>query len=265
MLEITADIWDGHDYLPAVFDAWVADPGATFQAAEVEGELAGLQRLRPLSPEIVLYEGLRVGARFRRQGLARRMLTAAVAQARGLGFKKMRLMSGNPHAIELFTSAGFELELGVEVAFAGAVEGDEPPALGRADDSVRLFRAVSADPGFRAYGGLFVDGEKVRELDAGALLGQAELGHVRTGGGGRVLAIVRPWGGEDTLWVGFVSGSGAALRDLLLALRSEADLLGRTKVGVFLAADHPARGDFEETGYDFGAEPDRLGYYALRF
>ena len=66
------------------------------------------------------------------------------------------------------------------------------------------------------------------------------------------------------LAMGFLAGSGAALRDLLLALRSEADLMGRTRVGVFLPDGHPSRGDLEETGYDFEAEPDRMGYYSLR-
>jgi GNAT superfamily N-acetyltransferase len=264
MVEITSDVWDGHDYLPSVFDAWVTDPGATFQAAEVEGEVAGFQRLRPLSREIIQYEGLRVGARFRRQGLARRMLTAAVAQARGMGFKKMRLASGNPDAIRLFTSAGFELELGTDIGVAGAAEGGEPPALGRPEDVERLFRTISADPAFAVYKGLVVDGEKVRELDEAELARQAELGRLRTGGGGRVLAVVRPWGGDETLWIGYLSGSGAALTDLLLALRSEADLVGRTGVGVFLPDGHPARGELEESGYDFGTRPERMGYYALR-
>lgn len=264
MLEITAQVWDGHDYLPSVFDAWVADLGATFQAAEVEGEVAGFQRLRPLSAEVIYYEGLRVGTRFRRQGLARRMLTEAVAQARGMGFKTMRLASANPDAVRLFISAGFELELGTQIGFAAAMEGDEPPSLGRPEDAERLLSVVSVDPAFAAYKGLVVDGETVRELDGVELARQAGLGQVRTGAGGRVVAIVRPWAGDATLWMGFLAGSGAALRDLLLALRSEADLMGRTRVGVFLPDGHPSRGELEETGYDFEAEPDRMGYYSLR-
>jgi GNAT superfamily N-acetyltransferase len=106
---MTADVWGGHDYIGRVFDDWVRDPGAWFQAAEVEGELVGLQRLRPIAADIVWYEGLRVASTHRRQGLARAMLTAAAAQARGLGFREMRLATANPDAIELFRSAGFTL------------------------------------------------------------------------------------------------------------------------------------------------------------
>ena len=263
MLEVTREIWDGHDYLPRVFDEWVGDPGATFQAAEVEGEVAGFQRLRPLSAEAVLYEGLRVGTRFRRQGLARQMLTAAVHQARSLGFKVMRLSSENPHAIALFTSVGFELELDTKFGFAPAIEGADPPSLGRPADAERLFRAISADPGYAAYKGFFVDGAMVLPLSLAELTRQAELGKVRIGAGGRALVIARPWAGDD-LWAGFVAGSGAALRDLLLALRSEADLAGSRRVCVFLPDGHPARGDLEQTGYDFESDPGHLAHYALR-
>ena len=264
MLEITKDVWDGQDYLPRVFDAWVSDPGATFQAAEVEGEVAGFQRLRPVSREVIFYEGLRVGARFRRQGLARQMLAAAVHQARSLGFSLVRLSSSNPDAIALFTSAGFELELDTRFGFAKPIEGADPPPLGRAADAERLFRALAADAGYAAYHGSFCDGAMLLPLDAAALARQCDLGHVRVGAGGRALVIVRPWPNDSELWVGFIAGSGAALRDLLLALRSEADLTGRELVGVFFPTDHPAREDLEQSGYDFDADAGFLAHYVLR-
>jgi len=34
VVEMTRDIWDGHDYVPRVFDDWVSDAGAAFQAIE---------------------------------------------------------------------------------------------------------------------------------------------------------------------------------------------------------------------------------------
>ena len=69
--EIAKDIWDGHDYLPRVFDRWVSEAGATFQAAEAEGVVVGLHRLRPYAPGLIWYEGLRVATTHRRRGVAR--------------------------------------------------------------------------------------------------------------------------------------------------------------------------------------------------
>ena len=37
IVEITGDVWGGRDYIPKVFDRWVSDAGAAFQAAEIEG------------------------------------------------------------------------------------------------------------------------------------------------------------------------------------------------------------------------------------
>ena len=81
-IEITADVWEGRDYVPRVFDRWVSDAGAEFQAAEIEGVVVGLQRLRPYAPGLIWYEGLRVASDRRREGIAWAMLDAAIAEAR---------------------------------------------------------------------------------------------------------------------------------------------------------------------------------------
>ena len=39
VVEICAAIWEGHDYIPEVFDTWVQDPSGTFQVGEVDGEV----------------------------------------------------------------------------------------------------------------------------------------------------------------------------------------------------------------------------------
>ena len=107
VVEISRDVWDGHDYLPGVFDDWLADAGASFQAAELDGVVVGVQRLRPIAPGLVWYEGLRVASTHRRQGLARAMLASAIADAREQGFQEMRLGTGNADAVPLFESMGF--------------------------------------------------------------------------------------------------------------------------------------------------------------
>jgi hypothetical protein len=77
IVEITQDVWEGRDYIPRVFERWVADSAASFQAAELEGEVVGVQRTRPFAPGLVWYEGLRVASSHHRQGIARAMLASA--------------------------------------------------------------------------------------------------------------------------------------------------------------------------------------------
>src|SRR3989442_7764008 len=91
IIEITKDVWEGRDYIPRVFDSWVADAGASFQAAEIEGVVVGVQRLRPYAPGLVWYEGLRVAAAQRRHGIGKAMLAASIGEAREQGFRQMRL------------------------------------------------------------------------------------------------------------------------------------------------------------------------------
>src|SRR5258708_4932077 len=95
VIEITSEGGEGTDYLPEVFDEWVADPRGQFQAAELDGVVVGVQRLRPIAPHIVFYEGLRVALSHRRQGLARTMLRHAMAEAAAQGLTEMRLVTGN--------------------------------------------------------------------------------------------------------------------------------------------------------------------------
>ncbi|MDQ6918791.1 MAG: GNAT family N-acetyltransferase, partial [Candidatus Dormibacteraeota bacterium] len=198
--EMTADVWEGHDYIATVFDEWVSDPGAWFQAAELEGELVGVQRLRPIAAEVVWYEGLRVASAHRRQGLARAMLTAAAAQARSLGFRQMRLVTANPDAIALFRSAGFTLLVAPRVWRARRLEGDDPARMPSAGDAERLVGVLKGDPAVAAYGGVLANGEWALDLDAELLVRLAGEGALRVAGGGRALAAVREGWGGDRLW-----------------------------------------------------------------
>ena len=262
--EITADVWDGHDYLPRVFDEWVSDPGAWFQAAELEGELVGVQRLRPIARGVVWYEGLRVAADRRRQGLARAMLTAAVAQARGLDFRELRLATGNPEAISLFESAGLRPLLTARLWRARRMEGDEPARMPAAADAERLLHQLQQDPALAAYGGVMANFEWALDVDAALLARLAGEGALRVAAGGRALAAVREGWSGDRLWAYFVSGSGGALQDLLLALRYEADGAGYAGVNLWAPRGHPGEEDFAATGYESELEPFQMSYFALR-
>ncbi|OHD17346.1 MAG: hypothetical protein A2087_07780 [Spirochaetes bacterium GWD1_61_31] len=59
ILEICAKIWDGGDYLPAAFDAWVADKNGQFTACLHDGQLIGCGKLGFVSPGHAWLEGLR--------------------------------------------------------------------------------------------------------------------------------------------------------------------------------------------------------------
>jgi hypothetical protein len=60
-----------------------------------------------------------------------------------------------------------------------------------------------------------------------------------------------------------LAGAGGALRELLMALRFEADADGLDDVVVSLPRDHPAADDLHASGYDFANADDHSYIYAL--
>ena len=260
--EITRDVWEGRDYIPRVFDSWVSDAGASFQAAEIEGELVGVQRLRPYAPGLVWYEGLRVAAAHRRQGIARAMLAASIEEARGHGFRQIRLATRDLPAVRLFESAGFGRLVEMKWWRGLRVEGGEPARMPDPADARRLWTAVSASPGFELYAGICPDMNGARDLDADELERMARGGLIRLGPGGRAVALLRePWG--QNVAVSLLAGRGGALRELLMALRFEADADGLNHVTVNLPPGHPAEEDLKATGYDFADAEHSAYIYAL--
>ena len=262
VVEISRDVWDGHDYLPRVFDEWLADAGAAFQAAELDGVVVGVQRLRPIAPKIVWYEGLRVASTHRRQGLARTMLASAIADAREQRFREMRLGTGNPDAVPLFESMGFRRLVDVRWWRGLRMEGGEPARMPDPDEARKLWPAVEKTPGAELYHGVPADFNGARDMDADELERLARIGMLRVGPGGRALAALRePWG--NNLAVAFIAGRGGALRELLMALRFEADADGLGHVSVSLPRDHPAADDMTASGYDLANDEDSAYIYGL--
>lgn len=263
VVEMTSDIWDGDDYIADVFDDWVTDASAAFQAMEVDGVVAGLQRLRPYAPGLIWYEGLRVATSYQRQGIARAMLDSAIAEAREQGFAEIRLATFNEVAAHLFESAGFQPLMSIRWWQAPRVEGGEPADIPDAAEAERLWKMAASSPGFEMYNGISADLNGARNLEAAELARLAATGMLRVAPGGRAIAgLRRPWG--DSVAVAFVAGRGGALRDLLFALRYEADADGTDHVTVALPRDHPAADDLRASGYDLANAEDTARIYGLK-
>ena len=260
--EITKDVWDGRDYIPRVFDRWVSDAGAAFEAAEVEGVVVGVQRLRPFAPGLMWYEGLRVSTERRRQGIARAMLRGAIDESREQGFREIRLGTRDEPAIRLFESEGFRRLVEVGWWRGPRIEGGEAARIPDAVEAAKLWPFIASSPGFDLYGGVVPDLNGARDLEAAELERLARQGLIRVGPGGRAVALLRePWG--QNVAVVLLAGSGAPLRELLMALRFEADADGLNHVTVNVPPGHPSAEDLKASGYD-SLDDERSAYvYSL--
>ena len=73
MLELTSQIWEGDDYVPKVWQAWLIDPEGLLAVAEFKGKVVGLGKLTKLSQQDWWLEGLRVHPQFEGRGVASRI------------------------------------------------------------------------------------------------------------------------------------------------------------------------------------------------
>jgi ribosomal protein S18 acetylase RimI-like enzyme len=108
--EIAAHIWEGHDYVPEVWDKWLADPEGEFAVVTVDGRVAGLAKLTQLSEREWWMQGLRVDPAYRRQGLGRELHRHLVQRfgELGGGVARFSTASENVAVHKLALELGFE-------------------------------------------------------------------------------------------------------------------------------------------------------------
>jgi len=87
--------------------------------------------------------------------------------------------------------------------------------------------------------------------------------HLRSASIGRAIAgLRRSW--SENMSVAFIAGRGGVLRDLLFALRYEADADGADHITIAVPRGHPAADDLSACGYDFVNADDKAGVYGLK-
>jgi len=95
ILEISKKIWGGHDYLPSVWDDWLADKNARFIVATVNGRTVGCAHAGLQTNYVAWLEGVRVHEQYRGLGLAGKLNHALVEWARRKGARVARLSTGS--------------------------------------------------------------------------------------------------------------------------------------------------------------------------
>lgn len=73
VMELTREIWDGHDYVPRVWADWLADAQGMLAVAEFAGRVVGLAKLSCKGEGEWWMQGLRVHHALQGQGIASRL------------------------------------------------------------------------------------------------------------------------------------------------------------------------------------------------
>lgn len=95
ILEITKNIWGGHDYLPQVWDDWLADKKGRLIVATVNGRTVGVAHASLQANYVAWLEGVRVHEEYRGFGIAGKLNSALVEWAKSHGARVARLCTGS--------------------------------------------------------------------------------------------------------------------------------------------------------------------------
>lgn len=95
LLDFIKDVWGGHDYIPGVWDEWLADASAEMSVIEVDGRQVGMNRMRSLPDGSGWLEGVRIHPDYRRRGLASMLGVHSIKAGVGNGVDVYRLATYN--------------------------------------------------------------------------------------------------------------------------------------------------------------------------
>jgi GNAT superfamily N-acetyltransferase len=103
------DIWEGHDYIPYVWDEWLKDPRGTLYVVEEEDKPIALWHIRWLGKDTAWLEGMRVKQDYRNRGIA--TMTAVysinIAREKGLKYVMLSTLSTNKPAVSVMKKLRF--------------------------------------------------------------------------------------------------------------------------------------------------------------
>jgi GNAT superfamily N-acetyltransferase len=95
VMELCSHIWDGGDYIPSVWEEWLADPDGLLGVAEMAGRVVGVFKLTKFSEQEWYMEGLRVHPDAQGKGIAAHIHDYAVETWRRMGSGSIRLVTGS--------------------------------------------------------------------------------------------------------------------------------------------------------------------------
>lgn len=198
VLGIASRTWEGSDYLPFVFDDWIADTDGEFVAAMLEGRVVGCGKLSFLTPYDAWLEGLRKDPEVTQGGLAElinRYYLRRLAGRPGLRSVRFSTSAFNTRSIAVSERLGFrrrhtftEKDWTVNRDELGRTACPRAGRVAVVRDPAEVRRFVEASSWLEATGGLMCEGWRVypyswelfqdRYLDPGRCLGVLEGGRL---------------------------------------------------------------------------------------
>lgn len=225
--EICADVESGHDYIPQVWEEWLALPQNRGFIVESGEGAAGVYFLRLdfAGSSTGWLQGVRVRAAFRNRGIGRFLLEQAIVQSRDLGLHRLQYVTARENR-PMHRLAGLFGFWHVGNFLNYNFEKQEPPARGNGVESRLVttsefdeaYRLTLESEEFRLTHGIYCNGWNWKLLNVDVFRQHLERREVYSLVGAlKTLAILRrDEGGE--YWLSFVAGEQGLRLPLLLEL-----------------------------------------------
>ncbi len=93
VMQFVRNTWPWGDYIPEVWDSWLADNRGKMFVLELGGKVVGMNHIRILEEGVGWLEGVRIRPEYRGRGFATMLGEEAMNYARRMGIRKFRLLS----------------------------------------------------------------------------------------------------------------------------------------------------------------------------
>lgn len=271
MERICAQTWEWGDYIPEVWDDWLADEQGLLVVGDIDGQVVALTRFRFQTPGEIWLEGMRVDPKYRSRGIGRQFLEYCIAYSREHGARVVRLSTSyrNIPAQTLITQVGMVRVGAYQFWLADPLPGSPDPVFLSTEhgDQVRAFLAGS--PVLAHTRGLHGIDWACQELSSPSIdqfLAAGQFAAQLTADGQLdALAILHSRPEDSELWISFIDGQASAIVSLATAIRGYAARIGAEKAQLMTPHLGWLRGALSEAGYAIGEWEGELWVFELRF
>lgn len=220
IMQVVKTIWNGEDYIPEVWDEWLADCDGALLVGEAGGRPVALAKISALGSGEDWFHGLRVDPAWRGHGFGRAMLRRCIALARSRGARTLRYLTdagnltmhrmGRAHSFQLnYMPAWYSAPARLARSWAAPLA---PTEIARLLGDLSHSQLLAHTRGTYAYGWHNFD------LSSERLHQHLARGEVRGLPGAAAWAIVMPRH-EGGWWLAHIEGQAHEIERLCLDLR----------------------------------------------
>jgi len=220
VFEFCRNTWgDYGDYIPRVWDKWIADARGRFILAELEGKPIGMAKVSDFGRGEVWLEGLRVNRKYRRQGIAHEINREVAKTLRKIRPRVVRYCTGatNGASRKVGVRMGFEVVARTRYYWSKPRKGKIRGEWAKPSEADEIHKFMLASRFLELTSGLIGEGWIFRELRPAHLMKYIKERRVilmRRAGELDGVAVYPHEENDHAITLGFIDGSESAIRDL---------------------------------------------------